>query len=162
MATFSTATERAALGGFLDQQRDALIRKVRGVGDADARRAPTASELSLLGILRHSAMWEERWFQGVVAGRALPDGWPEHQEPIAHDFFVGDEDTVDHWIARYEAAAEVSRTICSGRDLDDRCALSHLVDENVRWVMLHMIEETARHAGHADIIRETIDGSQGL
>lgn len=160
-ATFSTATEREALCGSLDVQRDALVRKVRGVGDADARRAPTASALSLLGILRHSTLWEQRWFQGVVAGRPLADGWPERREPIAHDFMVGDDDTVDHWIARYKEAAEESRTVVAGMGLDDRCARRELVDENVRWVLLHMIEETARHAGHADIIRETLDGSQG-
>lgn len=160
-APFSTATERDALCGFLDVQRDALVRKVRGVGDVDARRAPTASALSLLGILRHSTLWEQRWFQGVVAGRPLADGWPERREPIAQDFIVGEDDTVDDWISRYEEAAEASRTVVAGMGLEDRCARSELVDKNVRWVLLHMIEETARHAGHADIIRETLDGSQG-
>jgi len=72
----ATSNERVALAGFLDQQRDALVRRVRGVSDADARRAPTASSLSLLGLLKHSAVWEDRWFQGIVAGRPLPDGWP--------------------------------------------------------------------------------------
>lgn len=98
---FSTSNERDALSGFLDQQRDALIRKVRGVSDADARRAPTASSLSLLGLLKHSAVWEERWFQGIVAGRSLPDGWPE-RNPSApgEDFVVDEDDTVEKWVAR--------------------------------------------------------------
>jgi Protein of unknown function (DUF664) len=113
---FSTSNERDALTGFLDRQRDALVRKVRGVSDADARRAPTASSLSLLGLLKHAAVWEDRWFQGIVAGRSLPDGWPERKSPIPdEDFLVDDGDTV----------------------------------------------ETARHAGHADLIRETLDGSRG-
>jgi hypothetical protein len=103
---FASASERDALAGFLDRQRDALVRKVRGVGDTDARRAPTASSLSLLGLLKHSAVWEERWFQGVVAGRPLADGWPERESRVPD-------------------------------------------------------EETGRHAGHADIIRETLDGSRG-
>ena len=158
---FSTATERDALAGFLDQQRDALVRKVRGVSDVDARRAPTASSLSLLGVLKHSAVWEERWFQGVVAGRPLPDGWPDRELPD-ETFLVGDEDTVEHWVGRYEAAAGISREIVAGVSLDADCARPDVIECNVRMVVLHLIEETARHAGHADIIRETLDGSRGL
>jgi hypothetical protein len=162
-AEFSTSNERDALAGFLDQQRDALVRKVRGVSDADARRAPTASSLSLLGLLKHSALWEDRWFQGMVAGRPLPDGWPERKSPIPdEDFLVDDGDTVEQWVARYEAAAETSRQIVDALDLDHACARTDLVDCNLRWVLLHLIEETARHAGHADLIRETLDGSRGM
>jgi Protein of unknown function (DUF664) len=162
-AEFSTSSEWDALTGFLDQQRDALVRKVRGVSDADAGRAPTASALSLLGLLKHCAVWEERWFQGIVAGRPLPDGWPELQSPTPDDdFIVDDEDTVEHWVARYEHAAKTSRRIVDSRELDDSCARLDIIDRNLRWVVLHMIEETARHAGHADIIRETLDGSRGM
>jgi hypothetical protein len=162
-AEFSTANERDALASFLDRQRDALIRKARGVSDADARRAPTASSLSLLGLLKHSAVWEDRWFQGVVAGRPLPDGWPDHESPIPdEDFRVDDGDTVEQWVARYEQAAETSRQIVAAMELDDSCARTDIIDCNVRCVLLHMIEETARHAGHADLIRETLDGSRGM
>ena len=89
-AEFSRADEREALAGFLDWQRNALIRKARGVSDADARSAPTASSLSLLGLLKHSTVWEARWFQGVVAGRPLDDGWPdaEHDVQDGSDFLV--------------------------------------------------------------------------
>lgn len=159
---FSTSNERAALAGFLDKQRDALIRKVRGVSDADARRAPTASALSLLGLLKHSTVWEQRWFQGIVAGRPLPDGWPDRESPVPdQDFVVDENDTVERWVARYAEAAEASRQVVAGRELDQPCVRTDIVDCNVRLVVLHMIEETARHAGHADIIRETIDGSRG-
>jgi hypothetical protein len=162
-AEFSTSNERDALAGFLDQQRDALVRKVRGVSDADARRAPTASSLSLLGLLKHSALWEDRWFQGIVAGRPLPDGWPERKSPIPdEDFLVDEGDTIEQWVARYEEAAETSRQIVDALDLDHDCARTDVVDCNLRWVLLHLIEETARHAGHADLIRETLDGSRGL
>ena len=78
---FATATEREALCGFLDLQRAALIRKVHGAGDADARRAPTASSLSLLGLLKHCALWERRWFQNIVAGRSFPGEFPELEVP---------------------------------------------------------------------------------
>lgn len=160
---FSTSNERDALTGFLDRQRDALIRKVRGVSDADARQAPTASSLSLLGLLKHSTVWEERWFQGVVAGHRLPDQWPERESPTPdHDFLVDDGDTVEQWIARYEQAARTSRQIVAAMDLDQPCARTDIIDCNLRLVLLHLIEETARHAGHADIIRETLDGSRGM
>jgi hypothetical protein len=159
----STANERDALAGFLDRQRDALIRKVQGVSDVDARRVPTASSLSLLGLLKHSTAWEERWFQGVVAGRSLADGWPESESSVPDaDFMVGSEDTVDLWVARYRRAAETSRSIVAARELDAVCARPDIIDCNVRLVLLHLIEETARHAGHADIIRETLDGSRGM
>jgi hypothetical protein len=162
-AEFSRADEREALAGFLDWQRNALIRKARGVSDADARSAPTASSLSLLGLLKHSTVWEARWFQGVVAGRPLDDGWPdaEHDVQDGSDFLVGEDDTVDGWVARYEQACETSRQIVAATDLDAPCARTDVVDCNVRYVVIHMIEETARHAGHADIIRETLDGTRG-
>jgi hypothetical protein len=158
-----TPNERDALTGFLDTQRDALIRKVRGVSDVDARRALTASSLSLLGLLKHSTVWEQRWFQGVVAGRTLADGWPEYQSQVPEqDFVVDEKDTVEQWVARYEEAVRASRQIVAATDLDRACARTDIIDANVRWVVLHLIEETARHAGHADIIRETLDGSRGM
>ncbi len=162
-AEFSHADEREALAGFLDWQRNALIRKARGVSDADARSTPTASSLSLLGLLKHSTVWEARWFQGVVAGRPLDDGWPdaEHDVQDGSDFRVGDDDTVEQWIARYEDAIATSREIVAATDLDAVVARADVVDANVRFVVIHLIEETARHAGHADIIRETLDGTRG-
>jgi len=155
-------SERDALAAFLDVQRSALVRKVEGVSDADARRAPTASALSLLSLLKHSAIWEERWFQGVVAGQPLPDGWPEQESEMADvDFLLADEDTLAAWLPRYRDATQASRVIVAARELSTACARSDVLDCNVRWVLLHLIEETARHAGHADIIRETLDGSRG-
>jgi hypothetical protein len=107
--------------------------------------------------------WEGRWFQGVVAGGPLPDGWPEQESPIPdEDFLVDDGDTVKEWVARYEEATETSGRIVAAMELDDSCARTDVIDCNVRFVLLHLIEETARHAGHADLIRETLDGSRGM
>ncbi len=153
--------ERNALAMFLDWQRNALLGKVQGVSETDARRVPTASSLSLLALLKHSAIWEERWFQGIVAGRPLADGWPEKEPPApGTDFLVGDDDTLDQWVVRYRDASDISRSVAAARELDDACARPDVIDCNVRWVLLHLIEETARRAGHADIIRETIDGAR--
>ncbi|HEY0637234.1 MAG TPA: DinB family protein [Pseudonocardiaceae bacterium] len=159
--SFSTATERDALQSYLDQLRDALIRKVSGLSEQDARRASTVSSLSLLAIVRHSAVWERRWFQVVFAGRPDPDGWPTVRGEPDGTFALGDDETVESVVADYRAQIAASREILAAGDLDARCALSDLVDENLRWVAMHLIQETARHAGHADIIREAIDGSRG-
>jgi len=157
----SPASEREALTAFLDKQRDILVRKIEGVTDEDARRAPTESALSLLGILKHCAIWEGRWFQAVVAGRMVPGEWPEVKSRNPETFALGPDDTVLHWLAYYRDQVTESRRIVADRDLDEPCAYARYSDTNLRWVLLHHIEEVARHAGHADIIRETIDGSTG-
>ncbi|WP_327420570.1 DinB family protein [Streptomyces sp. NBC_01230] len=161
---FSTSTEREALCGFLDKQRADLLRKVEGVSDKDARMTPTVSSLSLMGLLKHSALWERRWFQVIVAGRTLPGEWPEAevQDWQDEDFRVDEQDTVKRWTAFFEEQVAISRDIVAGLALEAPCRRSDLVDRNLRWVLLHMIEETARHAGHADIIRESIDGGTGI
>jgi hypothetical protein len=159
---FSTATERDALGSFLDQARDAVIRKVDGLSDKDARTASTVSSLSLLSVLKHSAIWERRWFQIIFAGRSFPGEWPDVRDDKDATFALGDEDTVASVLAYYLEQIAISRDIVAGADLDARCARTDLADENLRWVALHLIQETARHAGHADIIREAIDGTRGL
>lgn len=157
------ATEREILLEFLDCQREALIGKLEGLSDEDARRTPTASSLSLLSLVKHSAIWERRWFQVVVAGRTFPGEWPEVRGEAPDDTFqLSNEDTVGGVIAYYREQIAQSQQVLHAVDLDAPCAWSEMADQSVRWVALHMIEETARHAGHADIIRETIDGSRGI
>ena len=147
----------------LDAQREGLIRKIEGLDDAMARQAPTVSSLSLLGLVKHAATWERRWFQVIMGGRECPEGWPEVvPEPPDADLMVEETDTVDHWVASYREQVEQSRAVVASMDLDSPCARNDIIECNVRYVMFHMIEETARHAGHADIIRETLDGSRGI
>jgi uncharacterized damage-inducible protein DinB len=160
---FALGSEREALELNLDAQREGLMRKIDGLDDATARQAPTASSLSLLGLVKHAATWEGRWFQGVVAGRELPDGWPRvRPEPWDADLMVDETDTVDSWLASYREQIEESRAVVAARDLSSPCARPDIIECNVRYVMFHMIQETARHAGHADIIRETLDGARGI
>jgi hypothetical protein len=154
--------ERAGLIEFLDMQRHALIAKLHGMSEAQARSTPTASTLSLLSLVKHSAIWERRWFQVIAAGRRFPDNWPEVQpEGDNPTFILADSDTIDSVVADYREQIAASNEILRTVDLDTPCALPEMADKDLRWVALHMIEETARHAGHADIIRETIDGSRG-
>ncbi len=156
-------SERDALAEVLGYQRAALIRKLDGVSEEDARRTPTASSLSLLGIVKHSAVWERRWFQVAVAGRRFPGEWPENRGGGPDQTFeLVDGDTVESVIAHYREQVAESLRVVEAVDLDAPCAWSGMAHVNVRWIVLHMIEETARHAGHADIIRETIDGSRGV
>jgi uncharacterized damage-inducible protein DinB len=161
-AKFAPASEREALEAFLDKQRDALIRKIEGLDDATARAAPTASSLSLLGLVKHAGIWERRWFQVIAAGREFPDEWPDVEQPSGADLTVEETDTVEHWVGYYREQIELSRAVIASLDLDAPCLRPALVECNVRWIIFHMIEETARHAGHADLIRETLDGSRGL
>jgi Protein of unknown function (DUF664) len=152
--------ERAGLCEFLDMQRDALIEKLRGVSDEDARRTPTVSSLSLLSLVKHSAIWERRWFQVVVAGRSFAGEWPEVMPPDENAFRLTDDDTVETVVTYSREQIVASQEIARTFDLEAPCAWPEMAG-NLRWVALHMIEETARHAGHADIIRETIDGNRG-
>lgn len=156
-------SEHEALENFLDAQRIGLIRKVEGVSDELARQTPTASSLSLLGLIKHAATWEQRWFQVIMAGRQSLDRWPEVMpEPHDAELIICESDTVSHWIAVYREQIEKSNAIAASMDLDDCCAQRDIIECNVRYVLFHTIEETARHAGHADIIRETLDGARGI
>lgn len=160
---FMPKSEREALENMLEAQRIGLIRKVEGVSDELARQAPTASSLSLLGLIKHAATWEQRWFQVGMAGRQSPDGWPEIEpEPPDAELIVDESDTVSHWITVYREQIRQSNAITAATELDAPFARSDLIECNLRYVLLHMIEETARHAGHADIIRETLDGTRGI
>ncbi|MCU1502429.1 MAG: mini-circle protein [Ilumatobacteraceae bacterium] len=157
----SPETERAGLCEFLDDQREGLLDKLHGLTDEQARMTPTVSSLSLLSLIKHSAIWERRWFQVIVAGRSFPDEWPEVQsEEVDPTFQLTENDTVETVVADYRAQIAASNEILSTFDLDAPCAWPKMADQNLRWVALHMIEETAHHAGHADIIRETIDGTR--
>jgi uncharacterized damage-inducible protein DinB len=159
---FALASERAALESFLDAQREGLIRKIQGVDDATARQAPTASSLSLLGLVKHATIWERRWFEVILRGGESGEDWPVVTGQHQSTFVVGEHDTVDDWVSRYREQIALSRAVAESVDLDSPCARPDLIECNVRYVMFHMIEETARHAGHADIIRETLDGSRGI
>ena len=156
-----SSAEHDVLCEFLGYQRDALIGRLDGLSEEQARSTPTASALSLLGLVRHSAIWERRWFQVIVAGRRLRGEWPEVRQANGLTFVVEEQDSIDSVVDGYRAEIDESNNILRAADLDALCARSDLVDETVRWVALHMVEETARHAGHADIIRESIDGLTG-
>jgi uncharacterized damage-inducible protein DinB len=159
------ADERDGLLAFLAQQRDALRFAVHGLTDAQAAATPTASALSLAGLLKHVARTEEQWMVQIVAQRPLPDRGTEDYEA---GFRLEPGETVAGLLDAYAAvAAETEAIVAAIPDLGQPVPVPKGVPWfpqdveawSVRWVLLHVIEETARHAGHADIIRESLDGA---
>lgn len=145
--------ERVTLTTSLDYLRGSVVRKVEGVTDDVARTPRVGSGTSLLWIVKHLTMAEVFWFQGSFAG--LDVALPSDE--------VRDDDTLAAAIDRYRAACATSARIAADARLDERCARTSRdgVAVDLRWVLVHMIEETARHAGHADILRELADGATG-
>ncbi|WP_300612199.1 DinB family protein [Trebonia sp.] len=151
------ADERDGLLTFLAQQRDALRACVLGLTDEQARATPAASGLSLGGLIKHAGRTERRWVVAGIAGRPLPGLWPIENWP--DDFRMGQDETLAGLLGYYADTADLTgQVIAEVADLGQPQATD--ADRSVRWVLLHLIKETARHAGHADIIRETLDGQR--
>lgn len=150
------ADERSALLNFLDQQRYHLRLSVTGLTEAQVRATPSASEMSLGALLKHVASTERRWVLAALLGRT--DGlWPV---PDWHaEWQLTEDDTVEALLAFYAEVAAETAEIVAGIDLDQPCAVEQAAHWSARWVLFHLIEETACHAGHADIIRESVDGT---
>ncbi|MCP2260677.1 Protein of unknown function (DUF664) [Streptoalloteichus tenebrarius] len=154
--------ERTALLTFLDRQRVALRATLNGLTEEQARSTPSASSLSLAGLLRHAVRTERRWVVAGLAGRPLPGLWPIEGWGEA-EFTPSPEETVPSLLDAYAAAARETEEIVAGvEDLGQACAAPECAHWSARWVLHHLIEETARHAGHADIIRESLDGATSL
>ncbi|TDP93650.1 DinB family protein [Labedaea rhizosphaerae] len=153
----ATADERSVLATFLDYYRTEVVRKARGVSEQDARRRLVPSLTTIGGLVKHLTVVEESWFLRRMGARDdLPPRMPTEQE-----FTLSDDDTVESLIAAYEKQCALSREVASAHELDDNVPHHRLGRVSLRWIYVHMIEETARHAGHLDILREQIDGETG-
>ncbi|MEU0932986.1 DinB family protein [Embleya sp. NPDC005971] len=161
------AGERAMLEAWLDFHRATLALKCSGLRDEQLRLASAApSSMTLLGLLQHMAEVERNWFQRVFAGRNVPAIFGASN----NDGFALDPDRgLDEVMAAWRAEVARGRELVAAAALDDSGRLSEqdalvLGDERVslRWIMVHLIEEYARHNGHADLIRERIDGVFGV
>lgn len=153
--------ERSMLDAWLDFHRLTLLIKCEGLDDArrHARPVPT-SLLSLHGLLRHMAEVERNWFRRVLLRK------PE-TAPLWYDLAIDDSELVplddadwDADLAVWQSECEHSRAAAAAHDLDDT-GLRRGEEVSLRWIYVHMIEEYARHNGHADLIRELIDGAVG-
>ncbi|MFD7908333.1 DinB family protein [Kitasatospora sp. NPDC059747] len=154
------ADDRASLTAFLDYQRATLAMKCQGLSDEQLKqRAVPTSGLSLLGLVRHAAEVERSWFRLVLNGEDCKPLWPRTNGEFA-DFQVEDAD-VDEAFAFWHEACEGSRAAADAvESLDDTVDFRGEVI-SLRYVLTHMIEEYARHNGHADLLREAIDGVVG-
>jgi uncharacterized damage-inducible protein DinB len=160
-----TADEKTMLSSWLDFYRNTLLWKCQGLDDAQARTASVApSPLTLLGLIQHLAEVERNWFRRVLAAETAPaiyhTGAPS---TVGHDggFDVADDGSLGDAIAIWQDEIAHARTNCASRELTDSCRFMDS-DLSLRWIYVHMIGEYARHCGHADLIRERVDGVTGV
>ena len=152
--------ERDTLVGFLDYQRATLLWKCAEVNSEGlVRRAVPTSNLSLIGIVRHMTVVEWSWFEEHFSGLSVPAPI-SLDEDVDADFNNLDPAGVDEDFARFYAQCDMSRRITAAGELDQLAAVSR-DPLTLRWILVHMIEEYARHNGHADLLREAIDGAVG-
>lgn len=161
------ADDRKTLEQFLDFYRAVVVAKVVDLTDVQASARPLpATDLTIGGIVKHLAHAEDRWFQGKLLGDQLPEPW--RSAPMADDpdwpFRSSREDSVDGLVALYSDACERSRATAGQFDSLAAAAAVPSFGKgpvNLRWLFVHMIDETARHAGHLDLLRDAIDGPAG-
>jgi hypothetical protein len=161
------ADELTALTQFLDYHRATLVAKATGLDRAQLATRLEPSALTLAGLLKHAALVEDSWFGVVLLGQDEREPWasaPWDDDPD-WEFTSAVDDEPDELFAIYGAACERSRAaVAEVGNLDAVSAgRSRRSGErfNLRWIMLHMLEETARHNGHADLLRESVDGTTG-
>jgi Protein of unknown function (DUF664) len=144
-----SADEKTTLLGFLNYLRDAITAKVTGVPEPDVRTPGVPSGTSLLGLIKHLTFVERYYFQS------------EEVRNWAATFKPTGTDTVDSLLAGYRQAVAAANTVIGSCDDLAQSIPNPKSAPSMRWLLAHMIEETGRHAGHADIIREQIDGTTG-
>ncbi|MFE1437333.1 DinB family protein [Streptomyces sp. NPDC058739] len=160
------ADERAALTAYLAHQRRALRATAYGLTDEQARTAASASPLSIGGLIKHAARCEGFWTDLVV--QRQHGTRPRTDEAGGDEFQLAPEESLAEALAAYAASAERTDAVIAGiPDLGQAVPVpqgapwvpAEVEEWSVRWVLLYLIEETARHGGHADVIRESIDGA---
>jgi uncharacterized damage-inducible protein DinB len=163
------ADETATLLGFLDYQRATFAWKCRGLDAAGLQATVGASSMTLGGMLKHLALVEDGWFSRSLYGRDRQSPWDavDWEADPDWEWHSAAEDTPDELFALWEDAVTRSRSLVSEALADgglDRLAQRTWPDgraPSLRWIVCHMIEEYARHNGHADLIRESVDGQVG-
>ncbi len=156
--------ERATLTGFLRWQRETLELKCSGLEPADlARRSVDFSSMSLLGLVRHLADVERGWFRNVMAAQDAPSHYssPTNRDGDFDDATPDPDVVAEAWAVWRAEVAFADQFVADSVDLDVAGNDSWLGAVSLRWVLTHMIEEYARHNGHADLLRQGIDGAVG-
>jgi uncharacterized damage-inducible protein DinB len=163
------ADETSSILGFLDYQRATLAWKCTGVDSAGLRATVGVSSMTLGGLLKHMAYVEQDWFSRSLHGRdrQLPWDVVDWQADPDWEWHSAADDTPEQLVTLWQDAVTSSRALVSSALADgglDRLARRTWPDgsaPSLRWILLHMIEEYARHNGHADLLRESVDGSTG-
>jgi uncharacterized damage-inducible protein DinB len=157
------AGERQMLEAWLDFHRQTLLGKCSGLTEQQLReRAAQPSSLSLLGLVRHMAEVERGWFRRRIAGQDVGFLYSSEADPDGEFDHVDTADAAAD-LETYLREIELARAAIAGHELDDTFFHTHRdAQMSVRWVYVHMVEEYARHNGHADLLRERIDGATGL
>lgn len=155
----TTGPERLMLEYMLDRNRQALIDTARGLSEADARRRLVASLTTPVGLIKHAAFAERRWFQRILLGldESECDGYAGGGDG---SFVAAEGETLADVIAEFERASERSRAIAADFQLDDTKTHPSAGDVSLRFIYLLLIEEFARHAGHGDILREQMTAAR--
>ncbi|MGW8555442.1 DinB family protein [Streptomyces tubercidicus] len=157
----TVAGEREMLQGWLDFHRDTLLAKCTGLtGDQLAQASSAPSTLTLLGLVRHMTDVERIWFRKRFLGEQIGDHYFTEDNPDA-DFDALDPAAAEAHFAAFRAEIEVCDKAVADRGLDETFSPRPGRTFNLRWIYVHMIEEYARHNGHADLLRERIDGATG-
>lgn len=154
-----TGTEKEMLQVSLDRHRDVVVWKIEGLDDEQVRRQLVPSGTSMLGVVKHLAAVEYGWFGLQFEREHEPLPFDEDDEDA--DFRVGASETTEEVLAFYERARTFADKSIEELDMDATGAGWADRELSLRWVLIHMIEETARHAGHMDILRELVDGTAG-
>ncbi|MFE6173534.1 DinB family protein [Streptomyces sp. NPDC056464] len=154
-----TADEKTTLRAGLDRHRDAVVWKLEGLDDEQLRRPMTPTGTSLLGLVKHLGSVEYGWFVSTFGGEVEPLWFDPYSD---EDMRADQGETTQQIIDFYGRARAAADRVIAERPLTDLGKPSWRDSEvSMRWVLVHMIEETARHAGHMDIVRELIDGAMG-
>jgi len=164
--------ERSALHGFLRQQQDAFRNAAYGLTDRQAGFRSTASALTVGTLIRHVTLGSENWLSAALAAPGRPDRGPSDEGAMATwmaAFAWTDHDTLEATLAAYDDVCGRVLDAVATLDLDTAVPVpdapwfpKDVEAWSVRWVWFHLIEELARHAGHADILRESIDGASAI
>ena len=157
------ADERIQLVGWLDLQRAIVHWKCEGLSEQDAHRAvlPTSPLMTMAGIVSHLRWVEQTWFEVLFLGR--PAVGPQFDETVEDADMMVDDVPMQQLLDQYERQCRISNEIIAQHSLEEagRHPDFKSAGATLRWMLIHMVEETARHAGHADVIRELLDGSKG-
>ena len=163
-APLTTGSEKALLHAHLQLNRDALLWKLEGLGETELRRPMTGTGTNLLGLVKHLTGVEGAYFCDAFGRPRPPLAWEDDDDAAMGEFsdmYAKPDETAEEIVASYRAATAAADASIATLDLDATGRHHIGITVSLRWMLLTVLIDTARHAGHADIVREQIDGAAG-